>query len=69
MCFCVVVCRGLDGWLHGTAGPQRTQVVYLERVAGLGAGSAADDVADKRMINPMSNLDDDEEDKSPTVVE
>jgi hypothetical protein len=29
--------------------------VYLERVAGLGAGSAADDVTDVKMINPMSS--------------
>jgi len=70
VCFRLVVC-GLDGWLHGTAAPQKTQVVYLERVAGLGAGSAADDVADRKMMNPMatSTFEDDDEDTSPTTME
>ena len=46
------------GLLIHYAAVQRTQVVYLERVAGLGAKGAADDVnPDVKMVNPIVAMD------------
>ena len=55
---CMASCLDAGGPLIHYAAVQRTQMVYLERMAGLGAKGAADDVdPDVKMLNPIAAMD------------